>query len=148
MSKGILDMSDVCTLALRIAKKAHYGQVDKGGIEYIQHPIYVASQVNTEEEKAVALLHDVIEVSNYGLEDLRKSGFSETIVQAVDVLTKKSNTDYADYLALIKKNELARVVKLAELRHNSDLSRISEIGMEDFERVERYTKAIDFLSQE
>lgn len=141
-------MSDVCTLALRIAKKAHYGQVDKGGIEYIQHPIYVASQVNTEEEKAVALLHDVIEVSNYGLEDLRKSGFSETIVQAVDVLTKKSNTDYADYLALIKKNELARVVKLAELRHNSDLSRISEIGMEDFERVERYTKAIDFLSQE
>lgn len=140
-------MSDVCTLALRIAKKAHYGQVDKGGVEYIEHPIYVASQVATDEEKAVALLHDVIEESNYGLEDLRKSGFPEAIVQAVDVLTKKPEMDYQDYLALVKANKLARVVKLADLKHNSDLSRISELEMADFERAEKYKQAIAYLKQ-
>lgn len=140
-------MSEVCTLALRIAKKAHYGQVDKGGMEYIQHSIYVANQVDTEEEKAVALLHDVIETSNYKIDDLRKSGLPESVVQAVDVLTKKPWMDEEEYLALIKQNQLARIVKLAELKHNSDLSRIPEIGLADFERVETYKKAIAYLSQ-
>ncbi|WP_314063434.1 GTP pyrophosphokinase [uncultured Vagococcus sp.] len=140
-------MSEVCTLALRIAKKAHYGQVDKGGMEYIQHPIYVANQVDTEEEKAVALLHDVIETSNYKIDDLRKSGLPESVVQAVEVLTKKPWMGEEEYLALIKQNQLARIVKLAELKHNSDLSRIPEIGLADFERVETYKKAIAYLSQ-
>lgn len=140
-------MSEVCTLALRIAKKAHYGQVDKGGMEYIQHPIYVANQVDKEEEKAVALLHDVIETSNYEIDDLRKSGLPESVVQAVEVLTKKPWMDEEEYLALIKQNQLTRIVKLAELKHNSDLSRIPEIGLADFERVETYKKAIAYLSQ-
>ncbi len=143
---GIVVMSDICTLALRIAKKAHYGQVDKGGIEYIQHPIYVARQMETDEEKAIALLHDVIEASNYGVNDLRKSGFPETVVQGGDLLTKRPEVAYADYLALIKENPLAKAVKLAELKHNADLSRISEIGLADFERIETYQQAIDYLN--
>ncbi|HEW4671140.1 TPA: HD domain-containing protein [Streptococcus pneumoniae] len=78
-------------IALAIAKKAHAGQVDKAGVDYIQHPLYVASQVNTEQEKAVALLHDVIEDSDITAADLFASGLSNEVVTAVQILT---NTDY------------------------------------------------------
>lgn len=138
-------MSDLYTLALRIAKKAHMGQVDKGGVDYIQHPLYVASQMVTDEEKAVALLHDVIEDSSCTLASLTKSGLPQEVIEAVDILTKKPLVDDAEYFSAIKANELARVVKLADLKHNSDLSRIPEIGMADFERIDKYAQAITFL---
>ena len=76
-------------LALSIAMEAHRGQFDKAGIDYIEHPLYVASQVDTEEEKAVALLHDVIEDSPFTAEELLLAGLSETVVTAVQVLSKK-----------------------------------------------------------
>ena len=134
-------------LALSIAKKAHEGQLDKAGVDYIEHPIYVASQVDTEEEKAVALLHDVIEDSPVSAEELLQAGLPETVVTAVQVLTKKKEQDYQTYLETVKKNPLARVVKLADLKHNSDLSRLSSITEKDRERLKKYKKAIDFLSR-
>ena len=134
-------------LALSIAKKAHEGQYDKAGVDYIEHPIYVASQVDTEEEKAVALLHDVIEDSPVSAEELLQAGLPETVVTAVQVLTKKKEQDYQTYLETVKKNPLARVVKLADLKHNSDLSRLSSITEKDRERLKKYKKAIDFLSR-
>ena len=133
-------------LALSIARKAHEGQLDKAGVDYIEHPIYVASQVDTEEEKAVALLHDVIEDSPVSAEGLLQAGLPETVVTAVQVLTKKKEQDYQTYLETVKKNPLARVVKLADLKHNSDLSRLSSITEKDRERLKKYKKAIDFLS--
>ena len=133
-------------LALSIARKAHEGQLDKAGVDYIKHPIYVASQVDTEEEKAVALLHDVIEDSPVSAEGLLQAGLPETVVTAVQVLTKKKEQDYQIYLETVKKNPLARVVKLADLKHNSDLSRLSSITEKDRERLKKYKKAIDFLS--
>ncbi|WP_142557937.1 HD domain-containing protein [Streptococcus mitis] len=133
-------------LALSIARKAHEGQLDKAGVDYIEHPIYVASQVDTEEEKAVALLHDVIEDSPVSAEELLQAGLPETVVTAVQVLTKKKEQDYQTYLETVKKNPLARVVKLADLKHNSDLSRLSSITEKDRERLKKYKKAIDFLS--
>ena len=133
-------------LALSIARKAHEGQLDKAGVDYIEHPIYVASQVDTEEEKAVALLHDVIEDSPVSAEGLLQAGLPETVVTAVQVLTKKKEQDYQIYLETVKKNPLARVVKLADLKHNSDLSRLSSITEKDRERLKKYKKAIDFLS--
>ena len=133
-------------LALSIARKAHEGQLDKAGVDYIEHPIYVASQVDTEEEKAVALLHDVIEDSPVSAEELLQAGLPETVVTAVQVLTKKKEQDYQIYLETVKKNPLARVVKLADLKHNSDLSRLSSITEKDRERLKKYKKAIDFLS--
>ena len=133
-------------LALSIARKAHEGQLDKAGVDYIEHPIYVASQVDTEEEKAVALLHDVIEDSPVSAEELLQAGLPETVVTAVQVLTKKKEQDYQTYLETVKKNPLARVVKLADLKHNSDLSRLSSITEKDKERLKKYKKAIDFLS--
>ncbi|WP_250306945.1 HD domain-containing protein [Streptococcus sp. Marseille-Q3533] len=137
----------IVDLALSIARKAHEGQLDKAGVDYIEHPIYVASQVDTEEEKAVALLHDVIEDSPVSAEELLQAGLPETVVTAVQVLTKKKEQDYQTYLETVKKNPLARVVKLADLKHNSDLSRLSSITEKDRERLKKYKKAIDFLSR-
>ncbi|HFM9728913.1 TPA: GTP pyrophosphokinase, partial [Streptococcus pneumoniae] len=116
-----MDTSQVIK-AHEVAKKAHFGQIDRAGIDYIKHPETVASFVTTDEEKAVAYLHDVIEDTTLTLLDLKKEGFSKNIIEAVDILTKKKGQDYQSYLNLVKTNELARVVKLADLRHNSDLT--------------------------
>lgn len=132
--------------AYEIANKAHLGQVDKVGEDYIKHPEKVASFVKTDEEKAVAYLHDVIEDTELTLEDLYKYGFSEEVLKAVDVITKKKGQDYQAYLNFVKENKLARVVKLADLRHNSDLTRLINITEKDIERKEKYQKAIDFLN--
>lgn len=133
-------------VALEIAKRAHAGQVDKAGEEYIKHPIYVASQVNTDEEKIVALLHDVIEDSDTTAEDLLGAGLPSDVVQAVQVLTKKKGETYQEYLQKVKENELSRVVKLADLKHNSDLSRLKEVKESDIKRFEKYRRAIEYLS--
>lgn len=133
-------------LALSIATKAHRGQFDKAGIDYIEHPIFVASQVDSEEEKAVALLHDVIEDSSVTAEELLNAGLSETVVTAVQILSKKKGQDYQTYLKTVKSNPLARAVKLADLKHNSDLLRLETITDKDLERLEKYKKTIDYLS--
>ncbi|WP_277283744.1 HD domain-containing protein [Sneathia sanguinegens] len=133
-------------LALKIATEAHKGQVDKAGIPYINHPLTVASLVDTEEEKIVALLHDTIEDTNITEQDLLNYGFSNKIVKAVKLLTHNKNVPYMDYIAKIKDNELARKVKIADLTHNSDLSRLKEITEKDKKRYEKYQKALLYLS--
>ena len=132
--------------AYEIAKKAHLGQVDKAGEAYIKHPEKVASFVKTDEEKAVAYLHDVIEDTELTLEDLYEYGLSKEVIEAVDIITKKRGEDYQSYLNLVKKNKLARAVKLADLRHNSDLTRLTKVTEKDIKRKEKYQKAIDFLN--
>ena len=133
-------------IALAIARKAHAEQVDKAGVDYIQHPLYVASQVKTEQEKAVALLHDVLEDSDITAADLLAYGLSNEVVTAVQTLTKKKGQSYQDYLEKVKSNNLARVVKLADLKHNSDLSRLKTVSNTDYERVKKYKNAIRYLS--
>ena len=132
--------------AYEIAKKAHLGQVDKAGEVYIKHPEKVASFVKIDEEKAVAYLHDVIEDTELTLEDLSEYGFSKEVIEAVDIITKKRGEDYQSYLNSVKKNKLARAVKLADLRHNSDLTRLTKVTEKDIKRKEKYQKAIDFLN--
>lgn len=132
--------------AYEIAKKAHLGQVDKAGEDYIKHPEKVASFVKTDEEKAVAYLHDVIEDTELTLEDLNKYDFSKEVLETVDIITKKRGEDYQSYLNSVKKNKLARAVKLADLRHNSDLTRLIKVTEKDIKRKEKYQKAIDFLN--
>ena len=133
-------------LALKIATEAHKGQVDKAGVPYINHPLIVASLVETEEEKIVALLHDTIEDTNITEQDLLNYGFSNKIVEAVKLLTHNKDVPYMDYVAKIKDNELARKVKIADLTHNSDLSRLKEITEKDKKRYEKYQKALLYLS--
>jgi len=132
--------------AYEIAKRAHLGQVDKAGEDYIKHPEKVASFVNSDEEKAVAYLHDVIEDTELTLEDLHEYEFSKEVIEAVDIITKKKGEDYRSYLNSVKKNKLARAVKLADLRHNSDLTRLTKVTEKDIKRKEKYQKAIDFLN--
>ncbi|PTQ83834.1 HD domain-containing protein [Trichococcus patagoniensis] len=135
-------------LAFEIAKEAHAGQKDKAGLDYILHPLQVAAMVATDEEKAVALLHDIIEDTDVTASVLLAKGLPVAVVEAVEALTKKHDQDYADYLAGVKMNGLATSVKLADLKHNSDLSRLVKITQKDRERAEKYRKAITYLSNE
>ena len=133
-------------LALKIATEAHKGQVDKAGVPYINHPLTVASLVDTEEEKIVALLHDTIGDTSITEQDLIDYGFPNEIVEAVKLLTHNKNVPYMVYVAKIKDNELARKVKIADLTHNSDLSRLKEITDKDKKRYEKYQKALLYLT--
>lgn len=133
-------------LAFETAKEAHAGQTDKAGLDYILHPLQVAAEVTTDEEKAVALLHDIIEDTDVTASELLAKGLPDNVVEAVEALTKKHNQNYAAYMAGVKKNRLATAVKLADLKHNSDLSRLEKITQKDRERAEKYRKAIEYLS--
>lgn len=134
--------------AIQLALTAHAGQVDKAGKPYILHPLAVASMQDTEEGFIVGMLHDVVEDSKITLPDLLKWGFSFEVVEAVELLTHAKGEDYMTYVKRIKGNALATKVKLADLKHNSDLSRLPLITQKDVRRVEeKYKPAIEYLSQ-
>lgn len=133
--------------AILIAEKAHQGQVDKGGRPYIEHPLYVSKQLVTEEEKVVAILHDVCEDSDITLQDLKESGFPLSILSAVDAITKRDCEDYSGYLERLGENKLAVKVKLADMMHNSDISRIPTPSEKDRQRIEKYKQKIAFLQE-
>lgn len=134
--------------ALEIAKKAHKDQKDKSGEPYILHPLHLAEQMKTEETTIVALLHDVVEDSDFTIKDLEKEGFQKSIIEAVSLMTHADGVYYMDYVREIKKNPLAREVKLADLRHNSDLSRLKVIDKKALERRDKYLKAIALLEKD
>lgn len=141
------DEAQVC-LAECIARKAHEGQVDKAGMPYIQHPAYVASLVKDDRAKAVAWLHDVVEDTDVTFEDLSALGIEDDIIAALRLLTHDKSVPYMEYIEGIKSNELARTVKLADLSHNSDLSRLPEVTEKDLQRVEKYKEAMRILRTE
>ena len=135
----------VTKIALKLCFEAHKDQVDKSGMPYVFHPFHLAEQMTDEETTVVALLHDVIEDTDYTLEDLTEMGFSENVLRAISLMTHDEGVPYMDYVARIKANPIARAVKLADLRHNSNISRLDKVGTSDFERVEKYKKAINLL---
>lgn len=134
--------------AYEIAASAHAGQVDKAGRDYIFHPLTVASFVKTDDERIVALLHDVVEDTSVTLQNLSDAGFSDAVVHAIDCVTKREGEALQDYLQRVKSDRLATAVKLADLQHNSDLSRISQPTEKDYARAERYRKEIAFLNHD
>ncbi len=131
-------------LASKIAYKAHEGQTDKAGVPYIFHPIHIAEQMDSEESCVVALLHDVIEDSDITLEILSKY-FDDDIIAALRVLTKKENDDYVMYIKRVKTNKLATKVKIKDLEHNRDLTRLDEVTDKDRKRSMKYWEAIRYL---
>lgn len=137
-------MDRMINKALELVVKAHSGQVDKAGEPYVQHVCAVAEKFTNEKLKIIALLHDVIEDTDVTEEELRKE-FPDEIVNAIVVLTKRKGEDYFDYLRRVKENPLACEVKLADLEHNSDLTRLKGITFKDMERRNKYLKAIDYL---
>lgn len=131
-------------LALDIATKAHQGQKDKSGYDYIGHPIRDAKTVRNRDEIVVALLHDTIEDTYVTPEYLAKY-FDKNIVDAVVLLTKRNGENYTDFVLRCKTNILARNVKIADILDNLDLSRINKINEEDIERNKKYLQALKIL---
>lgn len=125
---------------ISLATERHRGQTDKGGTPYILHPLTVAHLLNTVdlELKTIAIGHDLIEDTDTELDELRQMGFSSRVVAAIGCLTKDKGETFDDYRAKIKTNRDAVEVKLAELRHNTDMTRLGEITQRDFDRVKSY----------
>lgn len=132
-------------LALQIAKEAHAGQVDKAGKDYILHPMTVASYMDTDTEKTIAYLHDVLEDTSVTVDELRNH-FSNEIVDTVITLTHRKDESYFEYIQRISKSKLAKKVKVADLLHNLDITRIKEPSKQDYERLEKYKKSILYLA--
>lgn len=135
-------MTQTLERAIAIAATAHAGQVDKGGAPYILHPLKVMLRMTTLEERIVAVLHDVVEDCGVSLDDLRKEGFSEDVLSAIESVTKVPGESYEDFVDRAAQNPIGRAVKLADLEENSDISRIASPGWEDLERIEKYRRAI------
>ena len=100
-----------------------------------------------EDTTIVALLHDVVEDTNYTISDLNNMGFPQQVMDAIAVMTHDASVPYLDYVAKLKENAIARTVKLADLRHNSDLTRLERVDEKALERVEKYRKAIAILTE-
>lgn len=123
------------------ATEAHRGQVDKAGVPYILHPLRMMCSQQNDTERIIALLHDVIEDTDYTFDDLRRMGYEEEIIEAVDCLTRRDDETYEAFIQRIKTNPLARRVKLADLQDNMDLRRIRLLQEHDLERLQRYQNA-------
>lgn len=141
------DIKDLLECAIGIAVSAHSGQKDKAGLPYILHPLRVMMAVESCEAKIAAVLHDVIEDSSITLSDLATHGFPAFILDAIDCLTHARDECYIDYVARVKINSIASIVKLADLRDNSDIFRLSELNSWDIKRLQKYHKALNFLME-
>lgn len=131
--------------AMKIAYQAHKNQLDKGGMPYIFHPLHLAEQMDTEYSVITALLHDVIEDGSISLEDLKAEGFPDPVLEALSLLTHNKNVPYLEYIQQLKSNELARKIKLADLAHNSDTTRLSCLDEYSRRRIKKYKRAIALL---
>lgn len=132
-------------LAMKIAFETHKDQVDKAGVPYIYHPIHLAEQMNDENTIIVALLHDVVEDSSLTFEDLLELGFLVEVVDALRLLSHDENEDYFVYIKKISENEIATIVKIADLKHNSDLTRFEKRDEKSLLRIKKYQQSLDYL---
>ena len=135
--------------AIEIARQAHAGQVDKGGADYIGHPLRVMERCETEEQKIVGVLHDVIEDSDWTIEMLEEEGYTPDIIDALKCLTKTSEDEkYDDFIARVMTNPLAVKVKHYDLEENLDVSRLDSLTDVDIARCKKYLHARDRLKAE
>ncbi len=141
-----LDFESLLALAIAIAYQAHDGQIDKAGKPYISHPLTVMAQMDTVESKIVAVLHDAIEDSDLTIADLVKQGFPEFITEAIVAITKLDGELYENYILRVQSNAIALKVKIADITHNMDISRIANPTDKDFQRLEKYKKVLAQLA--
>ena len=133
--------------AINVMYQAHQGQMDKGGFPYCFHPYQVAQGMDDEISCTCALLHDVVEDTDLTFEDLAEMGFPAEVIAVLKLLTHREGVPYMDYVRNLAGNPVARKVKLSDLHHNSDLSRINEVTEKDLERIGQYKEAIAFLEE-
>jgi guanosine-3',5'-bis(diphosphate) 3'-pyrophosphohydrolase len=125
---------------LMIATKAHHGQFDRGGNPYILHPLKVMHYLKTDDEElmCMALGHDVIEDTSVTYKDLREAGISERVIEGIRALTKVPGQTYEEYKEGVFANEDAMRVKMADLRHNTDIRRLKGVTEKDIARMAKY----------
>jgi (p)ppGpp synthase/HD superfamily hydrolase len=134
--------------AIAIAAEAHAGQVDKAGAPYVLHPLRMMLRMSSNDERIVAVLHDVCEdCPGWTFDRLRKEGFPERLIDALQSVTKRDSEEYDDFVRRSAANPIGRRVKLADLHDNSDLSRIAAPSERDLQRTEKYRRTIDLISQ-
>ena len=139
--------TEVTKKAMKLCIQAHKNQTDKSGIPYIFHPIHLAEQMTDEDTTVVALLHDVVEDTDYTLEDLASMGFHHRVLEALKLMTHEKAVPYMEYVEQIKGNPIAKAVKLADLAHNSDLTRLNTIDEKARARAAKYAQAIRLLNE-
>lgn len=140
-------LSEQLEIAISIAVEAHRGQTDKADMPYILHPLRVMSNVDSLEAKIVAVLHDVVEDRPITFEFFKEKGIDESLIDTLRLLTHEKTISYEDYIKQIATDPLAIQVKLADLKDNSNLDRLKEKTDKDYQRLEKYKKAIAFLEQ-
>jgi (p)ppGpp synthase/HD superfamily hydrolase len=132
--------------AIALAVEAHRGQVDKSGQPYILHPLRIMFRLENEVERIVGVLHDLIEDTAYTFEDLRRLGYPEEVLTALEKVTRRTDESYEEFVARSLSHPVSRRVKLADLEDNMDLRRIrGELTQQDFDRLKRYQRAWEQL---
>jgi (p)ppGpp synthase/HD superfamily hydrolase len=132
--------------AIEIAQEAHKGVKDKGGHDYINHPIRVMHAMSNDQEKIVAILHDVVEDSDWTFERLKEEGFEDSLIESLRCVTKYSEEeDYQEFIKRAATNKIATKVKIADIEDNLDLSRLGTLTEKDLTRIEKYKKALKYL---
>ena len=134
-------------MAMKLCFETHKDQLDKTGLPYVFHPFHLAEQMDDEISTVCALLHDVVEDSDITFEDLAKMGFSGEIIDVLKLLTHAEEVPYMDYVREIKKNPVATKVKLADLKHNSDTTRLDVVDEWAIKRNEKYAEALRILTE-
>ena len=134
--------------AIQLALDTHKGQQQRNGAPFILHPLYVMQQVKGEVLQTAAVLHDVVEDSSLTLEDLKKEGFSDEVVQLVDAMSKRPDEDYEQYIQRLARTPAAIPIKLADLRHNMDALRLVDFTENDGLRFQRYHRAYRQLERQ
>ena len=141
-----MSYTELTKKAMKIAYDAHHGQLDKGGLPYVFHPWHLAEQMDDEISTIAALLHDVVEDTDWTLEQLEAEGFPPESMEALGLLTHPEGQPYMEYVAGLRHNSVAVKVKLADLRHNSDFTRLSAVTAGQRARLEqKYAPAFALL---
>lgn len=147
VKKSMMNFDELREKAMQIAIKVHRGQLDKGGNDYINHPVRVERRCTCQEDRLVALLHDTIEDGNLASEYLLLVGFSQEVVDAVLSVSRKRGEDYFEFIQRCKANPIGRRVKIADLKDNMDITRLKELTEKDVERLKKYHKAYKMLNE-
>lgn len=142
-----MNYNELSDLALQIAIRAHKGQKDKSGRDYIMHPIRVAERCKSPKAKIVALLHDTIEDTDVTTDYLREQGFPEEIIEGVLSVTKREGETYEDFVRRAAQNPIGKEVKKADLEDNMDVRRLKEITDKDVEQLRKYLRAWRYLNE-
>lgn len=135
--------------AIAIAATAFEGKFDKGDAPYILHCLHVMHKVKYlgTDAMVAAVLHDLLEDTDWTGAKLIKDGFAPHTVSIIELLTHKKDESYDEYIRHVSVSKIARAIKMADLRHNSDAHRLKGLRQKDHERITRYHKAYAFLKE-